>query len=98
MSCPLLIYKEDDHLKTYEIKIHTYIFLDEIGIPFGICVDFDSKKSPHSATLRERDTMEQVRIPIDEIPQVVKSLANDKLTWNEVQLKYPKFEQQENAK
>ena len=73
-------------------------FLDEIGIPFGICVDFDSKKSPHSATLRERDTMEQVRIPIDEIPQVVKSLANDKLTWKEVQQKYPKFEQQENAK
>merc|ERR1712156_558617 len=75
-----------------------YARTDEIGIPFGICVDFDSKKSPHSATLRERDTMEQVRTPIDEIPQVVKSLANDKLTWKEVQQKYPKFEQQENAK
>ena len=38
-----------------------YARTDEIAIPFGITVDFDSLKEPHSVTLRERDTTTQVR-------------------------------------
>jgi len=41
-----------------------YARTDEIAIPFGVTVDFDSLTSPHSATLRERDSMAQVRIPV----------------------------------
>ncbi len=41
-----------------------YARTDEIAIPFGITIDFDSLKEPHSATLRERDSMGQVRIPV----------------------------------
>jgi glycyl-tRNA synthetase len=41
-----------------------YARTDEIAIPFGITVDFDSLKEPQSATLRDRDTMSQVRIPV----------------------------------
>jgi len=41
-----------------------YARTDEIAIPFGITVDFDSLKEPHSATLRDRDSMSQVRIPV----------------------------------
>lgn len=41
-----------------------YARADEIAIPFGITVDFDTLKEPHSATLRERDSMEQVRIEV----------------------------------
>ncbi len=41
-----------------------YARTDEIAIPFGITIDFDSLKEPHTATLRERDTMGQVRIPV----------------------------------
>ena len=41
-----------------------YARTDEIAIPFGITIDFDSLKSPHSATLRERDSMAQIRIPV----------------------------------
>lgn len=41
-----------------------YTRTDEIAIPFGITIDFDTLKSPHSATLRERDSMEQVRIDV----------------------------------
>lgn len=41
-----------------------YARTDEIAIPFGITIDFDSLKEPHSATLRERDSMSQVRIPV----------------------------------
>lgn len=72
-----------------------YARTDEIAIPFGITVDFDTLKTPHSATLRERDSMRQLRIPLDELPGVVRDLSYGKVTWTEVETKYPKFEQQE---
>ncbi|MBQ7246222.1 MAG: glycine--tRNA ligase [Firmicutes bacterium] len=39
---------------------------DEIGTPFCICVDFDTE-TDGCVTIRERDTMEQVRIPIQDV-------------------------------
>ncbi len=38
-----------------------YARTDQIGIPYGITVDFDSLKEPFSATLREIDSMKQIR-------------------------------------
>ncbi len=40
---------------------------DEIGTPFCICYDFDSENDG-CVTIRDRDTMEQIRLPIGEIP------------------------------
>ena len=39
---------------------------DEIGTPFCICVDFDTEVDG-CVTIRDRDTMEQVRIPVAEV-------------------------------
>ena len=39
---------------------------DEIGTPFCICVDFDTV-TDGCVTIRDRDTMEQIRIPIEEV-------------------------------
>ncbi len=39
---------------------------DEIGTPFCICVDFDTE-TDGCVTIRDRDTMEQVRIPAGEV-------------------------------
>ena len=39
---------------------------DEIGTPFCVTYDFDSEKDG-AVTVRDRDTMEQVRIKIDEL-------------------------------
>ncbi len=39
---------------------------DEIGTPFSICVDFDTAEDG-CVTVRDRDTMEQVRIPVSEV-------------------------------
>ncbi|XP_033223884.1 glycine--tRNA ligase [Belonocnema kinseyi] len=72
-----------------------YARTDEIAIPFGITIDFDTFKTPHSATLRERDSMKQVRINLDELPGVVRDLSYGKITWAQVEQKYPKFEQEE---
>ena len=47
-----------------------YARTDEVAIPFGITIDFDTLKEPHSATLRERDSMGQVRINVRFYPIV----------------------------
>ena len=39
---------------------------DAIGTPFCITVDFDTEND-NSVTIRERDSMKQVRLPIDEV-------------------------------
>ena len=39
---------------------------DEAGTPFCICVDFDTE-TDGCVTVRDRDTMEQVRLPIGEV-------------------------------
>ena len=39
---------------------------DEIGTPYCITYDFDSEED-NSVTIRNRDTMEQVRVKIDDL-------------------------------
>ena len=39
---------------------------DEIGTPLAVTVDFDSLDD-NAVTIRDRDTTEQVRVPIDEL-------------------------------
>jgi glycyl-tRNA synthetase len=40
---------------------------DEIGTPFCITYDFDTLEKDNCVTVRDRDTMEQVRLPISEL-------------------------------
>ena len=39
---------------------------DEIGTPFCVTVDFDTLEN-NTVTIRDRDTMQQIRMPIDEL-------------------------------
>jgi glycyl-tRNA synthetase len=43
---------------------------DEIGTPWGITVDFDTKDDGQ-VTLRDRDSLEQVRVPIEGLPELI---------------------------
>ncbi|MBR4261204.1 MAG: glycine--tRNA ligase [Clostridia bacterium] len=45
---------------------------DEIGTPYCVTIDFDTLED-NQVTVRDRDTMEQVRIPIDELANWVES-------------------------
>lgn len=46
---------------------------DEIGTPFCITVDFESiEQNPTTVTIRDRDTMEQKRVSLDELPTLLK--------------------------
>ena len=51
---------------------------DEIGTPFCITLDFETVGDPdkgiaadNCVTIRERDTMEQVRLPIDQVADYI---------------------------
>ncbi|KAF2742054.1 glycyl-tRNA synthetase-like protein [Sporormia fimetaria CBS 119925] len=67
---------------------------DQLGTPFHITVDFESVKNM-TFTLRERDTMKQVRAGEKEIVEAVVNMVNGDETWEEVQGRLPTFETQE---
>ncbi|XP_010773059.1 glycine--tRNA ligase-like [Notothenia coriiceps] len=75
-----------------------YARSDEIGVAFGITIDFDTvNKTPQTATLRDRDSMRQIRAEVAELPAMVRDLSNGTLTWVEVEKKFPIFEGQETS-
>ncbi len=49
---------------------------DEIGTPYCVTIDFDTLED-NCVTIRDRDTMEQVRVPIDEL----KNWIQEKMTF-----------------
>lgn len=49
-----------------------YARTDEIGVAFGITIDFDTvNKTPHTATLRDRDSMRQIRAEVKQLAKFV---------------------------
>ena len=64
-----------------------YARTDEIGIPFGITVDFETK-TDGMATLRERDSTDQIRAPLAELPDLVASIAFGRGSWAAAVAKY----------
>ena len=43
---------------------------DEIGTPYCVTIDFDTLEND-TVTVRDRDTMEQIRIPVKELAAYV---------------------------
>jgi len=72
-----------------------YARTDEVAVPFGITIDFDSLKEPHTVTLRERDSTTQIRIEVDKVGDVLRKLSTGRTTWAKVAEQFPKFEAQE---
>eukprot|EP01117_Protostelium_nocturnum_P000770 TRINITY_DN1096_c0_g1_i1.p1 TRINITY_DN1096_c0_g1~~TRINITY_DN1096_c0_g1_i1.p1 ORF type:complete len:632 (-),score=175.70 TRINITY_DN1096_c0_g1_i1:62-1957(-) len=60
-----------------------YSRADEIGIPFGITVDFASQ-TDKSVTLRERDSTAQVRVPFDSLAVVLNKLISGRANWEQI--------------
>jgi len=68
-----------------------YARADELGTPFGVTVDFDTLKDA-AVTLRERDSTLQIRLPLDEVTELVQALSEalDVTTvWEAAMEKYP---------
>eukprot|EP00250_Pteridium_aquilinum_P018358 c24049_g2_i1 orf=180-2255(+) len=60
-----------------------YARTDELGVPFAVTVD-----SEETVTVRERDSKEQVRVPVGQIPSVLRDLCDGKLSWAEAMSRY----------
>ncbi|KAI9762647.1 MAG: Glycine--tRNA ligase 1, mitochondrial [Chaenotheca gracillima] len=66
---------------------------DELGTPLGITVDFQSEKDG-TVTLRDRDSMMQVRASEEEIMAAIKSLLEGTELWQDVTKRLPFAEAQ----
>jgi glycyl-tRNA synthetase len=52
-------------------------------------------KQDKTVTVRERDSTVQVRMPVADVPNVIRELSVGRMAWEEdVLKKYPKFVQQ----
>jgi glycyl-tRNA synthetase len=56
---------------------------DELGIPFACTIDFESLKES-MVTIRERDSMAQIRLPHTEVPNLVHDLCWGRKKWQDV--------------
>jgi len=63
---------------------------DELGIPYGCTVDFTSLEDD-TVTLRERDSMKQVRLAASAVALVLHDLCWGRTTWQDVLGKYPLY-------
>ncbi|QIW98357.1 hypothetical protein AMS68_003875 [Peltaster fructicola] len=67
---------------------------DELGIPFGITVDYQSLEDS-TYTMRDRDSTKQVRAKLDEILDAVESMVRGRATWSDIAARLPAFESKE---
>lgn len=67
-----------------------YSRADEIGIPFGITVDFQTLID-QTVTIRERTSMLQIRVSISQFISTLTSLISENTSWSKVLEKNPLF-------
>jgi glycyl-tRNA synthetase len=60
-----------------------YARMDEVGTPFCITVDYNSKEDD-SVTIRDRDSHDQVRVRIDELSGIIDELIMGKRLFSEL--------------
>jgi len=67
---------------------------DELGTPLGITIDFQSVKDS-SYTLRDRDSMKQVRSDETQILNAIKAMVEGTKVWADIEKELPAFDSQE---
>ena len=67
-----------------------YARADEIGIPFVITYDYESKEE-ETVTVRERNSMDQIRVPITDVASVIKEYTMDVVEWEDLVDEYGLF-------
>jgi glycyl-tRNA synthetase len=67
-----------------------YAKADEIGVPLCVTIDFDTVAS-QSIVFRERDSMQQIRVPIADVVTLAGDLTCGRTTWAQACIAYPLF-------
>ena len=94
---PELVEKAREIFKMLQPKFHTtwddrgnigkrYYSQDEIGTPYCVTVDFDTMKDD-AVTIRDRDSMKQIRVRVDELTDTIKGLINSKTEFEKSRFK-----------
>ena len=69
-----------------------YARMDEIGVPFAVVVDFATvgyeTAKDSCVTLRERDTMTQVRVSVNAAASILRDLCEERISWKDVGTQY----------
>jgi len=60
-----------------------YARADEAGVPLGITVDYDTLKDG-TVTVRDRDTWQQVRTPISDLPGLLHKYFREKINFEDL--------------
>ncbi|KAF0722430.1 hypothetical protein Ae201684_018433 [Aphanomyces euteiches] len=68
-----------------------YARADELGIPFGVTIDFESIDDK-AVTVRERDSCAQIRVPIAQVVAHLQQVVNGTATWETLTKQYPVLE------
>ena len=63
-----------------------YARSDEIGVPFAVTVDHETLKDK-KVTIRNRDSLKQVRVPLEDIYNVLNDLLNKKINFKDLKSK-----------
>ena len=66
-----------------------YARTDELGVPFAVTVDHRST-TDGTVTVRERDSCDQVRVPMTEVAELLGRLCKMTATWAEATASYEK--------
>ncbi|MFC7058571.1 glycine--tRNA ligase [Halovenus salina] len=56
---------------------------DEVGTPFCVTVDYDTLDE-ETVTVRERDSTDQVRVPVADLPETLASLRDGDITFDDL--------------
>lgn len=68
-----------------------YARTDECGIPYAFTIDHTTLED-NTVTMREMDTMKQIRIKLEEAPLIISDLVGGRATWAEMLAKHPNVE------
>ena len=63
-----------------------------MGVPYAFTIDFDTLEN-QSITMRELDSMKQIRLQMKEAPAVLKKLVDGVATWDQMMAHYGEVEQ-----
>ena len=64
-----------------------YARADEAGVPLGITIDYDTL-SNGTVTIRDRDSWQQVRSPIKELPKLLYKYFQGKINFKDLDTIY----------
>jgi len=64
-----------------------YSSFDELGVPFFVTFDF-ATAADKQVTIRERDSMAQIRVPLELVTGIIRNIVEEKETWESMFRKY----------